>query len=114
MSAPIAWDYDTAIGFVRKALEDIGGKDGLIFDVRMEHVLADASLNDQTVRWWVEHQAYEDRECWEAIRLDMLYHAIIEILAGIVDPDTWPGECEVWNEGDYSERHSEPDEVIWI
>ena len=69
MSAPIAWDYDTAVGFVRKALEDIGGKYGLIFDVRIEHVLADASLNYRTVRWWVEHQAYEDRECWEAIKL---------------------------------------------
>ena len=47
-------------------------------------------------------------------KLGMLYHAIIEVLAGIDNPDTWPGECEVWNEGNYRERYGEPDEVIWI
>ena len=49
-----------------------------------------------------------------AVHAETGSHAIIEVLAGIGDPDTWPGECEVWNEGYYRERYGEPDEVIWI
>ena len=69
MSAPIAWDYDTAVGFIRKALEDIGGKDGLIFDVRIEHVLADVAMNYPFIQSEIYIQAFSDKDCWKAMML---------------------------------------------
>lgn len=42
-------------------------------------------------------------------------HAIIEVLAGIGDPDTWRGECEVWNDEYYRAKYGEPpDDVIQL
>ena len=49
-----------------------------------------------------------------AIDADTASHAIIEVLAGIDDPDTWPGECMVWNHRYYHERYGEPAEVIQL
>ena len=33
-----------------------------------------------------------------AVEADTASHAIIEALASIDDTDTWPGDCEVWND----------------
>ena len=49
-----------------------------------------------------------------AVEADTASHAIIETLASIGDPDTWPGECIVWNDRLYHERYGEPAEVIQL
>ena len=49
-----------------------------------------------------------------AVDSDTVSHAVIEVLAGIGDPDTWPSECLVWNERYYRERYGEPAEVIQL
>ena len=74
MSAPVPWDHDAAIVFVRKALERIGGKDRLTFDVRMEYALADAAVSCPSMQWWIYMKAsygsmrqYETIKCREAM-----------------------------------------------
>ena len=49
-----------------------------------------------------------------AVEAETASHAIIEALAGIGDPDTWPGECIVWNDRYYHERYGEPAGVIQL
>ena len=46
-----------------------------------------------------------------ALEADTESHAIIEALARIGDPDTWPG-CMIWNHRRY--HNGERDEVILI
>ena len=41
-------------------------------------------------------------------------HAVTEALAAFGDPDTWPGECLVWNTAYYRREYGEPAELIQL